>query len=691
MKSASNWLLRRLKEWWLLLLPLVLLLPGLGGFPYTSPGAPYSDIAVSHYPNAIFLRQALVEYRAIPLWSPMVLSGYPFAANPLSGLWYPFGWPALLVSLPLGFNLLVMAHLLWGGIGMAKLLKTQGVGREAALLGGLAFEAMPKLFAHYGAGHLTLLYAVPWTPWLLLAAPQAGRRWFQPGVLLAIIFLADVRWAAYAGILWLGWLVAHSQEDLLSRVKRFAAQIMLAALLSAPLALPLAEYASLSTRANMTASDILAFSLPPARLLGLLFPDFGGAHEWITYSGAAVLELVVLCVLWRETRSKAKFWLWVAIVSIIFSLGEYLPGMELVVGLPGFSLLRVPPRALFLTEMALGAVAAYGFERLVAGVGEKDGRARLALAGLSLFGILLTGGAWALTKSFPIEFAWGAGVMTAVWLGVELWLRGRMSGRAWNWSVTALVLIDLLVMAHSLFAPRAPEIVLAEGREVAEYLAAQPGRFRAYSPSYSVPQQTAALHGLELTDGVDPLQLESYAAYMEDATGVPRVGYSITLPPFMEGEPATANMSYAPSVGELALLNVGYVTAEFDLNAEGLTLVEQFGRTRVYEVEGARERAYMLEAGASAEVVNWSPNWIEVRADGPGALVLAEVNYPGWQVWVDGEGAEIRSVDGLFRGVELAEGEHEVIFAFRPVSVYAGMGLAGVAIAGLLLWPKRQS
>jgi hypothetical protein len=204
-----------LVQFWPLVLPLLLFLPGLAAFPYPSAEAIYSDLAISHFPNAVFLKNALLEWHQVPLWSPTILSGYPFAANPLSGLWYPPGWLALIFPLPLGFNLLIALHLLWGGIGLQRLLRSEGLVHEAALLGALAFEAMPKVFAHYGAGHLTLLYAIPWTPWLLLAerrayqVPRAAARLAQPGLVLALIFLADVRWAVFAGILWLAYSLSR--------------------------------------------------------------------------------------------------------------------------------------------------------------------------------------------------------------------------------------------------------------------------------------------------------------------------------------------------------------------------------------------------------------------------------------------------------------------------------------------------
>ena len=174
--ETGNILLRKAASLWVLLIPLLLFLPGLGAFPYPAAEAQFSDITVAHYPYAIYLRHSLLVDHHLPLWSQLILSGSPLAANPLSGISYPPGWLALLFPLPLGFNVLVILHMLLGGVGMYQLLRSEGLEHPEALLAALGFEALPKLFAHYGAGHLTLLYAIPWTPWLLWACRRGTRQ-----------------------------------------------------------------------------------------------------------------------------------------------------------------------------------------------------------------------------------------------------------------------------------------------------------------------------------------------------------------------------------------------------------------------------------------------------------------------------------------------------------------------------------
>src|SRR5574341_178079 len=420
--QTKKWARRNWLGGILLIIPLLVILPQLNTFPYPPQPGAYSDLAVTHYPNAYFFLLDLVENRSVPLWSPAILSGYPFAANPLSGLMYPPGWLALLLPLPAGLNVMAALHLILGGVGMLYLMRAEGVGYPAALLGGLAFELMPKIVAHAGAGHLTLLYAMAWTPWLLWLwrvdnsfvvlglEMRRLQKLLQPGMLLALIFLADVRWAVYAGALWWAYAIAHSHYQQ-APLGRLMVQSGLAALLASPLALPLFEYTLRSTRGSMSAADILAYSLPPARLLGLVFPDFGGFHEWVLYPGAAVLCLSLATLCGGEARRGRWFWFWVAMISLLVSLGSFVPGSSYLARLPGLSLMRVPARALFLTGLALAGLAAWGVDTIQRGLADAAGRRlRLILFGLAGFAIVMASGVRLITGSLPLPFAWGAGI-----------------------------------------------------------------------------------------------------------------------------------------------------------------------------------------------------------------------------------------------------------------------------------------
>ncbi|MEA3350874.1 MAG: YfhO family protein, partial [Chloroflexota bacterium] len=731
----------RLWSLWPLLLPLLLFIPGLIDFPYPSSAAAYSDVTISHYPNAIFLKRAVSEWGLVPLWSPTILSGYPFAANPLSGLWYPPGWLALLFPLPLGFNLLVMLHLLWGGVGMYRLLRTEKISHRAALFGALAFESLPKLFAHYGAGHLSLLYAVPWTPWLLLGkgvrCQVSGVRYqvsgnrkqgvlrigLQPGVILALIFLADPRWVPFATLLWIAYVYAYRHYDGQKKQKEsyrhspFAIHhspfiihhspftihhssfiihhssfiihhSIVALLLAVPLLLPLLEYVRISTRSGLASADVFLHSLPPARLMGLLCPDFGGYHEWMLYPGGVALVLVVVALLASKKRGRVYFWVGAFALSLLYSLGSHLPLLPKLAQLPGLNLMRVPARALFLAGMAGAVLAAYGLDVLPS-TNRSDSastRVRLVLTALTAFAVLLAVAARVLTGAWTLNLVWGAGAILLASLGVVTRIRERLPASIWYIIIFGLAIFDWGAVNASVLSFHARDVVISEKESVAQYLSAQPGMFRVYSPSYSLPQHTAARYGLELADGVDPLQLAAYAGFMDAATGVPRDGYGVTLPPFADGQPQRDNAAYRPDAALLGLLNVRYVVSEYDLAVDGLLLRKQFGETRVYEnlldvgrivnptpVKRIGNPLAYPTLAQNANIIDWTPNKITVEADGPGLLVLSEMAYPGWRVRVDGEAAELETVEGILRGVRLPPGEHRVVFVYRSLSVYLGL------------------
>jgi hypothetical protein len=709
------------QRYWILGLPLLFLLPGLFSFPYPSAQAKYSDLAITHYPNAIYLRHAIETWHTLPLWSPLILSGYPFVANPLAGIWYLPGWLAYLLPLPFGFNLTVGLHLLMGGIGMYKLLRSEALEHRAALFGALAFEAMPKLFAHYGAGHLTLLYAIPWTPWLLLAWRAPGlqfwvRRWqwrVPSGMILALIFLADVRWAAYSGLLWLGYalhvdpiiLTFKGGRAVIHRLKAAGWQLILAGLLSAPLVFPLWEYSQLSTRADMAAQDIFTYSLPPARLLGLIIPDFGGFQEFAFYPGVVILVLSVLTVLLRVEPSRAKFWLGVLGLSLFYALGDWIPFMVYAARLPGLDLLRVPSRALFVTGFAIIVLASLALGKLQLDridlspeFGHDRRKTRLFLAGLFAFVLILAFGVWWLTTTPSPNFVWSCLMIAGVWIWFELLIGKRLAPRYAYWALVGLCLIDLGAVDLMAYSARPVKEVLAEGRVVLESLPVSNELYRVYSPSYSAPQQTAALLGVELADGVDPLQLQMYVDFMKAASGVGWELYSVTLPAYKNGDPQNDNAWARPDPTLLGLLNVRYLVSAFEQDTPGLLQRSHINGTWIYENQQALPRAWLQALSAttgdeiySVEALDWSPNRIAVTLPvleaepGDHRLVLSELYYPGWQVTVDGAPARIEPEAGLLRSVIVSTGSREVVFSFRPLSLYIGVGAAALGWL-LVLW-----
>src|SRR5262245_32419635 len=98
----------------------------------------FSDAVVSHWPNALFLQRSL-RAGAIPLWRPLLMSGRPFAANPLNKVWYPPQWLVWLFPVTLHLNIMIWLHLVIAALGMRALGLRLGLGAATASVIGAAY------------------------------------------------------------------------------------------------------------------------------------------------------------------------------------------------------------------------------------------------------------------------------------------------------------------------------------------------------------------------------------------------------------------------------------------------------------------------------------------------------------------------------------------------------------------------
>jgi hypothetical protein len=690
----------------LLCIPIAFLLYLRGDFAYPVRGD-YSDLVITHLPNAIFLRNSLLSGE-IPLWSPLIFAGYPFAANPLSGLHYPFGWLALLFPLPFGFNLVTALHLAAAGLGMYLFVKSEGLSDWPALAAAMTFQAMPKIMAHYAAGHLTMIYAISLTPWLLWAERkrQDSRGinvWnLCPGIILALIVLADPRWAPYAALLWFAYaLRLYIQQRKKNGAPGFVTwtgglllQGLVTAILSAPLWLPLLEYVPLSTRSLLTASERVGISLPAENLLGLFIPSMGGYAEWELYAGALPWLLLIFTLAVPQVRRQGCFWLGVLGVSVLVSLGESIPGVQALSNLPGFSLLRVPARSLFLTGLAFAVLTGYAIEYLMQNKVEQKPEPVFFMTPFIAFPLLIAAGMYFFLGGYYQPFLW-AGLALLVGMIAILLIERRWLPVGICLPILLLVLVvEMTGMDASLMMRKASTDVFSQDEELMAFVSA-PGdeRYRVYSPSFSLPQYLTVSNGLELVDGIDPMQLSAYVEFFSRASGIPVEGYTVTLPPFADGKPEIDNAGYSPDAELLGLLNTRYVLSAFPLVSDGLEWITSIDDVQVYQNLKYRPRAWLEGPDGSldeVEIVIYKANQVVLNTAGAGRLVLADVNYPGWQVTVDGQAAQIAPYLNILRSVELGEGKHQVIFTFQPISVYAGWGIALIGWLSILLISLKQ-
>ncbi|HET7091232.1 MAG TPA: hypothetical protein VFL17_21570 [Anaerolineae bacterium] len=728
---------------------LALLLPALlqpDGLIYPPQGS-FTDLTITHWPAFDYLSASLRQTGALPLWRTSILGGTPFAADPVTGTWYLPNWLSIALPLEAFFKLIFAAHLALGGVAMMFLARSFGVGWIGAAASGVAYGVAPRVVAHMGAGHVTLVEAWPWMP-LTVWAYRRGATWkgaLFSGVALGFCALADLRAVVYAGVVIAAYALIAGDASRALRVRVLHLLIILSAALFVGAAawLPALSLAGESTRASLSAGEAGAYSLPFEYLAGVLLAVRGDA-ERLTYVGLAVLVLALagLQTLLREQRRAAIWLITLVVIGSIAALGANTPLYDVMVRLPGVSLLRVPGRAWFLVAFAAGLACGLGVDAMVKRKETRLSKPWMLAALLVAWFALLFGLGGALLAYTSGQAGAGRAGLSLIGLAVVLPLAialviarasGRLAPSRFGALVVVLIAIDLVWVGWGQYRVVSRNEAFTDGRAVAAYLASetQEALFRVYSPSYSLPQHAAQEYELELADGIDPLQLERTVRFMQRASGVGEWGYSVTLPAFEEltrdEDVRTLLSGVVPDPALLGLLNVRYVVAHFPIAHADLIEIARIDGAYVYKnarvsrhawvagrvdmvsnqaqaldwldshdmrgeavVEGGRPLSLGV-VGGEARIVARAPDRLVVSARGPGLLVVSEVYERNWRALVDGEAAPIYAVDGVLRGVYLDDGQHLVEFDYDPAAVKLGVLIGGAAIViWLSIWVITQ-
>jgi hypothetical protein len=529
-----------------------LFLIGVGLGPETlpfPPGAAYSDVVVSHWPNTLYFQRA-VQGGTWPEWRPLLMSGQPFAANPLNKVWYPPHWLALILPTTLHLNVMVWLHLAMAGLGMRALGEALGIGSREASVMGITYMLAPRLVAGVGAGHLDVMYAMAWFPAVLWAVCRVAHKphlWLQRGALLgalaALCFLADMRISIFVFVVaaalgaWMAWRQRGSPRD---NFNNFNLHMLLATgtvatltlMLTAAQWLPLVELAPHLSRGNLTPTNAALFSLEPLQFVGLLMPRQPGPHEVMLYSGLLVLIMAIIGTfrLWQNgRRGIVLFWWALIVIAAWYALGRNsLLWTTLTTLVPALLWFRVPPRIWIVAVMALVVLMGYGLRALI--------------------------------DSLPAHLRRTSGVIGVV--------GGLIVGEL-LWTDIALI-------------RAAPQREWLEAYTPIARALLDDGVRRFYSPSYSFPQQASAFWGIPDFGGVDPFQLRDYIPIFEAATGTYVNGYSVTLPSFEGGIPANAHRAAVIDAAALADWEVSHIVASFPIQNADLVLRQQIGEVYIY-------------------------------------------------------------------------------------------------------------
>jgi hypothetical protein len=589
------------------------------------PKAGFSDAVVSHYPAAWHIR----EHGIFSTWREMNLAGQPFAANPLNKTAYPPQLLALLLPPTLHLNVMLVLHMLISAFGMFAWARRLGLRDEAALVSGLAYALAPRMTAHLAAGHLDLIYALAWFPWLMGAVHHlcqnriSALSFFHVPLIgsAALLILADVRLALFA--------LATAAIYAIAECVRLRRWLPLGigggvggfiGLLTVGVGVPLLLWQPYLSRSALTPQEAGGFSLTPDNFIQVLIPPPAIDVERLTHVGLAALVLALLAIV----QSPRKHALWIALIggAAWYALGSngwlWTTLVDLFAPLLWF---RVPARAWFVVALIVPLLAGYGAQALFE-MAQQPPRLlkRLRLfAGLALLLCALVSAF--LLASVPDLAVSGLRIFLiggAVCLGALLASLQRLRGNVLAIALIALVFIDLTWNGCAWLDWRDEDAWRTPYVALAEVLAADSAD-RIYSPAYSLPQQMAAEYDLHLFGGVDPFQLRGVASAIETASGVGNQGYTVVQPPFVGGsgdDLREVNRDAVPDTLLLAAWQVSHVVAPYSIEHPRLQLAETIESVYIY-----RNLDYQLALARDAV-----PRWANDAEGLPSAETVAVIN-----------------------------------------------------------------
>ncbi len=362
----------------------------------------YRDLLFFTWPIKHFLHERFWRGE-LPLWNPLLMLGTPYLANLQSGVFYP---PSLLLllPLPLGFNLFLLAHYAIALLGAWCWLRGRGFETVAASIGAGVFS-----LGGYLVSLLSLtnhLQAAAWTPWVLYASARLVRR-VRPidGVLLVIAvslqFLGGSPENLLLTVLVAAVLAAHDGDRSGAPRLRMTGLLVAAAFATAGVCavqmLPTAEYVAASTRAEALSFPLVAtYSLQPVSLLQLIFPhstallppDAAGSLGPSFEGSTALIEsyylgIVPLCLAITGLAHGKERMVWgsLLLAGVLLALGNHTPIFPAIYGaLPWIvGKFRYPEKFWILVHVSACALAADGARMVLGGQ-----RAAERVAGLTV-------------------------------------------------------------------------------------------------------------------------------------------------------------------------------------------------------------------------------------------------------------------------------------------------------------------
>ncbi|MFC5741373.1 YfhO family protein [Dyella tabacisoli] len=528
--------------------------------------------------------------------------------------------------------------------------------------------------------------------------------------------------------------IAHWRRYSAIDRRRWCAGMGIALLVAVALGLPQLllswAYISVSNRAVLPLDAATVTSLDSRVFLSLFDPNVWHAlrgqyngpasrAEGYLYLGAVpTLLLMGLGLAWKQPQQRRQllFFAAVALLACLYMFGVNTPFYGwLYSWLPGIQQFRRPSDAAYLLNLSFAVFIGLAASHL-------DLHSRRHVMWL-----LALATAWLGLASLhmrDVGVRWQSPTILAFVLAcIALWHVGRFATKARHhtfWLLALLVADYRCFNLNGTFnqgRDQARSFIRDEAvNRLAEQLKSEPGTLPQRIETVEAGvywDNLVVLRGLSSTQGYNPLRYALYDHWYgaRDSGSLPRPNTAFNPAPDSDlsallgvgylvkglkenasswSPPRGYELSFATTKVEVWRNTGAYphlltpVTARMQDDASSLS-PENFSSTDFRETIWLTPRDEQDRLAAEANMVNCghrlrlleshaTPTQLTIHAhasEGPGWLVLSELDFPGWEATSDGLALPIHRANGMFRAVCVPTGEHSVQFTFHPWAMVA--------------------
>jgi hypothetical protein len=338
------------------------------------------DIRGVFFPRAESFARS-IAFGALPLWDPYPAFGTPLLADPSYEAAYPLTWLSLLMSPSQYYKLFAAFHCFLGGAGIYFLARRFGMSRLSSFVGGSISSSSGACLSAVSVWHH--FAGASWIPWVILALDRVlSSRSVGSALVLGAVAAAEVLAGSgdmclvtvFLGITYALW-VGPVHPGTWRLVALGALALCYALALSAVQWMPTLGIVGAGSRLQLPPSTSMYWSVHPASLLDLLFPDLVSnfpMSPWLRgrlfearepflkclYLGVGAALMVGCARLGRRG--------WWVLFSFLFlglaSLGRHAPLFPLLLHFPFVSVFRYPVKCLIPAGLLWGLLVSEGVE-----------------------------------------------------------------------------------------------------------------------------------------------------------------------------------------------------------------------------------------------------------------------------------------------------------------------------------------